>query len=231
MTSALAEPAVLERAVRSRVEDGAIRLDGEYIVWLSAVSCVIDCVFSAQANYSATVLPMLRHRLAARLPDQPDLSFNEFVADIDSFGGERFEGYAREVLTRQKLARRLKVEICYDTARFFMARGIERKSGFRTLDNESLEALLLTDLREAIRGIGPTLARYLLMLLGREDHIKPDIMMTRFFAGLSEWKPRYGHRGDADIMRQVVCSVADALGTTAARLDHAIWSYQRGRPA
>jgi hypothetical protein len=44
--------ASLQRAIVSLIEDGSIRLDGEYIVWQSAVYALIDCVFSAQANYS-----------------------------------------------------------------------------------------------------------------------------------------------------------------------------------
>jgi hypothetical protein len=209
------------------IEGGSIRLDGEYIVWQSAVYALINCVFSAQANYSGGVLPMLRDRLARRLPDGPDLTLHAFLADVDSFGSTKFERYAREVLTRQRLARRLKVEICYEAAEFLVARGMQRKRDFRSLDQEALDALLMIDLRGAVRGIGPTLARYLLMLLGREDHIKPDIMITRFFAGLGGWTPRYGHPGDAEIMREVVGAAATDVGTTAARLDHAIWQYQR----
>lgn len=229
--SSLPDRVSLERAIGALVKDGAIRLDGEYIVWESAVYALVDCVFSARANYSGGVLPMLRQRLASRLPDDPDLGFSAFIADVDRVGPDKFQRYAREVLTRQKLARRLKVEICYEVAQFFVARGLERKRDFRSLDDEALEALLMIECRQAVRGIGLALARYLLMLLGREDHIKPDVMMTRFFASLSEWVPRDGHAGDADIMRQVVRSAAAELGTTAARLDNAIWRYQRDRRA
>jgi len=211
------------------IQRRVIRLNPNFVVWQSAAYAVVDCVYSAQANYSGGVLPMLRVRLARRLPDDPNLALSAFIADVDGFGPDKFERYARDVLTRQVLARRRKVEICYDVARFLVQRRCEYKRDFQVLDGQTLDGLILGELPNAIRGIGPTLARYLLMLLGREDHIKPDIMMTRFFAGLSTWIPRYGHQGDAETMRTVIREVAGGMGTSAARLDNAIWLHQRAQ--
>jgi len=225
-------PLLIER-LEALVEKGTIRL-GEFIVWQSGVYALLDCVFSAQARYR-TVLQMLRDRFARRpgMLDHADLSFAAFVLDVDGFGSNKFGRYGAEVLTRNVLAGRSKVEVCYESALFFSRLGLEKKRDLLTLPGPLLEHLVLGELRRAVRGIGPTLGKYLLMQFGREDHIKPDVMVVRFFRSLTEWAPREGNQADAEIMREAIAAVAARMGTTSARLDHAIWQYQsqegRGR--
>ncbi len=216
--------------LRAVIDSEAIRL-GEFIVWQSGVYALVDCVFSAQTQYDRVVLPMLRTRLAARpgLADQADLTFSAFVADVNGFGPAKFTRYGAEVLTRNMLTGRSKVEVCYEAAQFFARLSLERKRDLQALPGPLLEHLVLTDLRREVRGIGPTLGRYLLMLFGQEEYIKPDVMMIRFFRGLTNWMPRNGHQGDAEVVRRVITAVAASLGTSPARLDHAIWQYQSRR--
>jgi len=213
--------------LRGLVDRGPIRLE-EFIVWQSGVYALLNCVFSAQARYVEVVLPMLRTRLAKRpgLADVADLTFSAFLKDVDCFGPAKFARYGAEVLTRNVLAGRSKVEVCYESALFFARLGLERRRELQALPSPLLEHLVLSDLRREVRGIGPALGKYLLMLFGQEDHIKPDVMLIRFFRGLTSWVPRIGHQGDAEIVRAVITRVAGGLGTTPARLDHAIWQYQ-----
>ena len=61
----------------------------------------------------------MRDRLPLRLKDSAELSFSEFIADVDSFGTEKFEDYATEVMkNRQKIAGRLKVEVAYRSCEY-----------------------------------------------------------------------------------------------------------------
>lgn len=215
-------------ALRSAVHRGRIVVDPNYIEWQSGVYAVVDCVFSAQSNYESMVLPILRERLPRRLPDRPGLRFTEFLQDVDSFGETKWDRYGREVMANlQVISGRRKVEVCHDIASFFVERGLETKADIRTMPDSDLEGLVMGPLQSQIRGIGEALARYLLILLGLESHIKPDIMIHRFFERLSSWKPRDGDRGDAEVMRKVIATVAAELGTTPSRLDNAIWQYQR----
>ena len=216
----------LAESLLARIRAGQIAVDPNYIEWKSGVYAVVDCVFSSQAKYNAVVLPMLRDRLPRRLRDEPDLEFSRFIEDVDGFGADRWDRYGTEVLTRHVLSGRRKVEVCHEMARIFVERGLQTKCDLRALSADRLEALVLVELQRKVRGIGPALARYLLMLLGDESQIKPDVMILRFFSGLSPWAPRAGDLGDIEIMREVITRVASAVGTTPARLDNAIWIYQ-----
>ncbi len=206
-----------------------IRLDSEYLEWKSGVYAVVDCVFSAQAKYDSMVLPILQKRLPIRpgLQDDSELTFSAFLQDMDLFGTNRFERYANEVIkNRQKISNRLKTEICYDVCHFFVHKGFETKSDLQALSGDAFQKLVLDDLQQSIRGIGSTLAKYLLMLIGDESHIKPDTMILRFFSRLSLWQPRSSSDQDGEIIRQVIASVALKHDTTPARLDHAIWLFE-----
>ena len=206
-----------------------IKLSSEFLEWQSGVYAVVDCVFSAQAKYDLMVLPILRKRLPLRtdLQDVAELKFSAFLQDMDSFGIDKFERYANEVvMNKQKISNRRKTEICYDVCQFFVQKGFETKSDLRLLNSAALQKLVLDDLRLSIRGIGSTLAKYLLMLIGDESHIKPDTMILRFFSRLSEWQPRFGNDQDAEIIRQVIANVALKHDTTPARLDHEIWLFE-----
>jgi hypothetical protein len=206
-----------------------IKIGSEYLEWQSGVYAVIDCVFSAQAKYNSMVLPILQKRLPLRLDlqDNSELKFSAFLQDMDSFGIDKFERYANEVvLNKQKISNRRKTEICYDVCHFFVKRGFETKSDLQVLSSAALQKLVLDDLQQSIRGIGLTLAKYLLMLVGDESHIKPDTMILRFFSRLSLWQPRSSNDQDAEIIRQVITTVALKHDTTPARLDHAIWLFE-----
>jgi hypothetical protein len=206
-----------------------IPLTQEYLEWKSGVYAVVDCVFSAQAKYDSMVLPILQKRLPSRpnLQDQPELQFSAFLQDVDSFGVDKFERYASEVvLNKQKISNRRKTEICYEACYFFVQKGLETKGDIQAMKVEALQKLVLDDLQQSIRGIGPTLARYLLMLVGDESHIKPDTMILRFFSRLTAWQPRSSSDQDSEIIRGVIASVALQHSTTPARLDHAIWLFE-----
>lgn len=217
-------------ALRNAVRRARIVVDPNYIEWRSGVYAVVDCVFSSQSKYDSMVLPILRQRLPRRLPDRPELRFSDFIRDVDSFGPAKWDRYGREVMANmQVIAGRRKVEVCYDIARFFSLKGLETRADIRSLPDRELEALVMGPLQNEIRGVGPALARYLLILLGLEGHIKPDVMILRFFAGLTSWKPRASDKTHAEIIRSAITAVAAELGTTPSRLDNAIWQYQRGQ--
>lgn len=107
-----------------------------------------------------------------------------------------------------------------------MKRGFQTKNDLQVLSSAELQELVLIDLQQSIRGIGSTLAKYLLMLVGDESHIKPDTMILRFFSRLSLWQPRSSSDQDSETIRQVIASVALQHATTPARLDHAIWLFE-----
>lgn len=188
-------------------------------IWQSGVYAVADCIFSAQSRYHSVVKPMLDRWGGIRpaMVDRAGLTFSDFMAEVDAFGDDKFEEYARQVMTRHVLAGRRKVEVCYDAARFFTARGVETAEDLRA--QADLRTLILEDFQRDIRGVGPALARYLLMLLGDEDEVKPDVHILRFWndVGLAPAAPATVAAAFRDAAR--------ALGTSAARLDAAVWVF------
>jgi hypothetical protein len=166
------------------------------------------------------------------MADEPSLRFSDFIRDVESFGPSPWDPYGEAVLNLQVLSGRRKVEVCYDIAQFLVARNLETTEDLRGLGEDALLALVLGPLQTSIRGIGPALARYLAILLGIENQIKPDIMITRFFGDLIDWSPWGGYKGDISVMEDVIRAVAKEMGTTAARLDNAIWLFMSngGKP-
>ena len=214
--------------LRAYVTKNDIKPDPDHSPWNSSVYVVLDCVFSSQAKYKSTVLPILRERFPKRtgLTDEPNLTLSHFIESVNNFApmSERFERYASEVLgNRQKIGRRLKVQIVYDVCYFLVQRGMQTMADLKAVPDEGLDRMILEDLVGGVYGIGPVLARYLLLLIGREDHVKPDTMLVRLFSRLGDWKPRFGHREDMERIRAAITEVARELGTTPARLDNALW--------
>ena len=210
-----------------------VDLDQDYMRWRSGVYSVVDCVFSAQARYESTVMPMLLKRLPERpgLADEPDLAFSTFIADVESFGENPWEEYGGQVLTRQVLAGRRKVQVCYDIAQFFVDRKLETNEDLQALGEEALIELVLGPLQDSVRGVGTALARYLCMLLGIETQVKFDTMIQRFFEQLGEAVGWTAGPIEMDLAESVMRDAAGRLGTPPARLDHGIWQFmsQGGR--
>jgi hypothetical protein len=182
----------LAERLRELVVSSGVLTDSPAPPWetrQSGVYSVVDCIYRVRSHYEYVVLPMLR-RLATRpgLGDCPCLKFSAFLADVDRFGPDKFTSYADHVLTRNKLAGRLKVEICYDVCRFFVDRNIETIDDIRE-QGDSVEKMILEDLQLDVRGIGVSLAHQLLSQIGYEDHVNLDAMIVRFWSRMNIWTP------------------------------------------
>lgn len=210
------------------VQKQGIVVDPEFSLHPSGVHSVVNCVFSAQARFEVVVLPLLK-RLNDRLPDVPELTFQTFVDDVDSLG---VQGYAEDILrNRQQLSGRLKVEVAREVAAFFIRHRIQTTADFQKLKSCAAEHLVLVKLVQDVKGIGPTLAHYLLWLMGHEDHVKVDSLLTRLFARIGDWQPRMGNDADRIRITEAIREVATQLGTTPARLDNALWQFESRRKA
>ena len=210
------------------VQKQGIVVDPEFSLHPSGVHSVVNCVFSAQARFEVVVLPLLK-RLDDRLPDVPELTFQTFVNDVDSLG---VQGYAEDILrNRQQLSGRLKVEVAREVAAFFIRHRIQTTADFQKLKSCAAEHLVLVKLVQDVKGIGPTLAHYLLWLMGREDHVKVDSRLISLFARIGDWEPRMGNDADRVRITEAIREVATQMGTTPARLDNALWQFESRRKA
>lgn len=144
-------PDQLTERLREFVQRENIHANPYFKIYGSGVHGVVDCVFSAQARYGTVVRAL--GRLENRLPDLPTLTFTEFLDDVQTLGSDQ---YAASVLTHQQLARRLKVDVACDVARFFVTAGIETKADLHAryplkavaqqgAEAAALERLILTE--------------------------------------------------------------------------------------
>ena len=86
---------------------------------------------------------------------------------MDAFGEDKYERYSAEVFkNRQKISGRLKLVVACECAEFLREKGLETRADFQDMPSEKLNSTILLELVQKVRGIGPTLARYLLILLG-----------------------------------------------------------------
>ncbi|MFK7602245.1 hypothetical protein ACI3L1_08550 [Deinococcus sp. SM5_A1] len=222
----------LTNKLRAFVKQENIKPDPNFELPRSGVHAVVNCVFSAQVKFELIVVPLLA-RLEERLPDRPELTFGQFTADVDKLG---FQKYSEKVLTRHKLARKLKVEVAYCAAKFFVEKGYQVQAQFQLpndleseegkTNEQKIESLILNELVTNVHGVGPVLARYLMWLLGDERHVKPDTLLTRLCARVSGQDLRYGNARDMDSIRQAITAVAQEIETTPARLDNALWRHE-----
>ena len=231
-----AELPLFVMSLQAFVQAENIQPNPNYEYWKSGLYCVLDCVYSAQARYASVVLPILQERFpkATGLIDQPDLEFSAFLRDAGKTpSADHFEDCAVNVMhNRQKIAGRLKVQVAWDVCQFFINHDppLETLADLRKLGDTQLENLVLVELVGQIRGMGPVLGRYLLLMLGLEQHVKPDTLLVRLLSRVGGRTLQSGHQGDMHLIQQVVTEVANAMGTTPARLDNALWFYESTRP-
>lgn len=167
---------VLVTRLQAFVDQHDIRPKAPLVPWNSGVYAVLDCVFSCMADYTTVVLPTLeRFGTNSGLHDQPDLTFHQFLEDVDNRfpGDDRFLLYATNIMVnRQQISGRTKVQVAYDVCAFFTARNFQTRAALQALPErqeerpDELVHLILKELvaRRKVRGIGPALGRYLLML-------------------------------------------------------------------
>jgi hypothetical protein len=194
--------------------------------WKSGLYNVLDAVFSAQTRYDSVVMPLLRrYHNRPGMSDCPERAFGDFVRDVDTFGGDRFERYASQVLNRQSVGGRLKVAVVYDAAQFFASRGVHT-IGDMNAAKEQLRPLILDGLQSSVPGFGSALANHLLVLLGDEDRIKLDTMVLRFWSRIDSAALNPSIARDFNFALDVFTRAAQTLRTTPARLDKAVWDFE-----
>ena len=74
---------------------------------------------------------------------------------------------------------------------------------------------------EGIRGVGSTTVKYLMMLAGNVNQIKPDRHIKAFVSAIVQ------HQVGSDEATQVLKNEATRVGVSPMEVDHSVWVYQR----
>ncbi|WP_205857675.1 hypothetical protein [Phytoactinopolyspora endophytica] len=222
-----------------RVADAVAALDPQPREkrWTSLTYCVVDSVWSINANYTSVVAPVVR-AVASAFGDQAPLSpANRPLPDdpvpVHAFLDRFNDGTALVQLTnRQRTSTHngvLKADAALVYARILGAHGVQTLGEAQgLLDDEARLAEVEAELR-TVPGEGQHGVRrgYLWMLVGSEEHIKPDRMVLRWFRD-------QGVVTDPAGAKRLVYEIAAYLTsngrpTTPWVVDHAIWLTRRGR--
>lgn len=208
--------------------------------WTHLSLCVLDAVFSINAQYDAVVVPLC-HRYAAHagLPEPllpvavahavigtaREQPLNAYVLDVRTVGTERFA--ADVISNRQRTSAQngiLKAEAALSYAMFLVEHGVQTIGDAAELLSDGARRDRAESELTTVRGHGSGVRlSYLWMLAGDDQHVKPDRMVLC-------WIRRHLRPVSVDEAREAVVRTADRLGCTPWELDHAIWRAESRRP-
>lgn len=208
--------------------------------WTHLSLCILDAVHSMDAHYDRVTVPLcwryaelaaladplleveLAHRVIGTDREQSLTAFANWAAELGEIRLAGELGSRHRTWRRQNAPYKTRADIEY--ANVLVAHGV---------DNLTAAAAMLTD-DERRRAVEADLARvpghgsgarrdYLWMLVGDDQHIKPDRMVLR-------WVDRQlGRQVGVVEARELVKSAAAVVGRTPWELDHAVWRWQSGR--
>ena len=194
---------------------------------------ILDAVYSLQANYDSTVVPLLQRYCKKAAPElswpptennAPEHTAQDLLAFLS-----RLDSEARLVLLNRQLApgtsrsRKgpvLKVDAAIAVAKTLVAEGISTRDDFVRRAHEP-------DVEKKVRdvpGIGIACWRYLLNLSGAET-VKPDTMILRWLnKTLGE---QHSPKAAAKIIEDATALLQDeGVDVTVRQIDHLIWRTQ-----
>lgn len=206
--------------------------------WTHLALCVIDAVWSINANYDTVVVPICRAYAAEReLPDPllpidradevigttAERQLDELVADIRDRGVEWFVAHVGNRQWTSTGGRRIrKADAVLRYAEILTGHGVHTLIDAAAVINDTpLRTAVETALRTVPgHGRGIRLG-YLWMLAGDDHTIKPDRMVLRWM------HTTIGRAPGIDEARKLIAEVARQRGVTPWELDHAIWNATR----
>ena len=202
--------------------------------------CIIDAVFSIGIKYQSVVnaednfiryfnLDIAKNN--SELLEKEEYTISDFIKHIDSFDGY-FEAVAKEAFhdTHRTSSKNgiLKAEACYLVAKVFEKHRIDTLNDFSKYANKSdLDADILK-----VKGQGSgIMLKYLYMLAGKSDEIKPDRHMINFVKSVfPDIKGEKDYPKIIEIIKEALKQLKDKYPMLTERfLDVLIWDYMRSQ--
>lgn len=213
------------------------KTDPNLTFYKSLPLCIIDAVFSIGVKYTSVMKAeqnFIAHfglNIPRSYPVANEYSIDNFINDMDSLGS--FERAATEVFKNsQKTSSRngiLKAEASYLVAKVFQKHNINTLNEFNNYTNKpALDAEIL-QIKGQNSGI---MLKYLYMLAGDSNLIKPDRHMVRFinkeFPNLT--MDAKDHQAIKNIIEQTVLVLSVKYPQLTPRfLDYLIWENMKNK--
>lgn len=198
--------------------------------------CIIDAIFSIGVNYTSTRNTVIRfcdHFGLERIlregrppPRREQFTVTHLLQVYDELDATKM---AEEVYqNRQRTSPRggiLKAEAVLRFAEILHAFGVNFFQEMHQIIGDPAFETQIKDIPGQASGIS---LRYFYMLVGRDDYIKPDRMISRFVNSAID--KTLGVEGSHTlIVRSCEILAQDYPHLTPRLLDHLIWRYQRSR--
>lgn len=211
------------------------RTDPNETFYKSLPICIIDAVFSIGVKYQSvekatnSFFNYFNLDISRTLPVENEYTISSFINDMDTFNS--FEEAAEKGFNnRQRTSTTngiLKAEACYRVAEAFKKHNINTLDDFNSYPNKT--ALDLDILKVQGQGSGIML-KYLYMLAGKTNEVKPDRHMVNFmkkvFPSLS--MDNKDHQEIKEIMKETVLILNNQYPQLTERfLDVLIWEHMR----
>ena len=194
--------------------------------------CILDAVYSIGVKYSSTARVTERYieyynlDISRSVAGAKEHTIEDFLKNISDAGGAK-EFAEKVVHNRQRTSSRngiLKAEACELVAEVCKKHGIDTLADFNNYDNKDALDKDIRSIKGQHSGIS---LKYLKMLCGNNNLIKPDRMVKRFVAGFSSTIT-----SDEDLQELVSRAATDVLklrypNMTPRLLDYLIWEYQK----
>lgn len=184
--------------------------------------CILDDVFSLQADYDVVVMRITEWYARDFLNGDryaQGHTLSQFMANVDA--SPNAQSFTDEHLGRQnKSCNRLKIELCYELARKLRCLGIETLEDFRDYEYPDVIEIMI----RSVKGLKDQAVNYLFMLAGDSSRVKVDTHINKCVSAV------FGTTFDNDttqdlFARAVTILNANHPGLTVSRLDNIIWTY------
>ena len=194
--------------------------------------CILDAVYSIGVKYSSTAKVTERYieyydlDISRSFSGANEHTIKDFLKNIENAGGAK--AFAEKVVhNRQRTSSIngiLKAEACEMVARVCEKHGIDTLADFNNYDKkDELDNDIL-----AVHGQSSgVMLKYLRMLAGNNNLIKPDRMVKRFVASFSS-----AITSDEELQKLVSRAATEVLklkypNMTPRLLDYLMWEYQK----
>lgn len=188
--------------------------------------CIIDAVFSINVDYDSIVLKVVKNYADSFLKGEK-YAFNhtlrEFVSIVDSEGD--FQIFTNKYIKyNNKVCKRLKIEVCYELAKKLIDLGINTMDDFKNYEPKEklIEEII------SVKGIGCQTVNYIFILTGDQNRIKADRHIKKYVKGILI-NIKKDNEFQELFTRAVEMLKGEFPDLTVAKLDHAIWKYQRDK--
>ncbi|MBQ7352588.1 MAG: hypothetical protein IJW54_01135 [Clostridia bacterium] len=211
------------------------RQDPNLSFYKSLPLCIIDAVYSIGVKYTSveratnSFLRCFNLNIEKGTDSKTEYTIDNFITDMNTFS--TFEDAAINGFNNKQRTSSvngiLKAEACFRVAKAFKKHGINTLNDFNTYSNKQKLDIDILSVKGQGSGI---MLKYLYMLAGNDNVIKPDRHMVNFIKGVFPHITigQKDHNEIAEIITESTKILTEKYAQLTPRfLDYLIWEYMK----